>query len=89
MPQIFLTRQVPDRVLARLQASFDVAPYPAEVQVILRAMKTYGMILADNGTGWYVTGAPDPRWSDDDLHTLGSVTGTNFEVVQMGPVSPQ
>jgi len=71
----------------RLQASFDVAPYPAEVQVILRAMKTYGMILADNGTGWYVTGAPDPRWSDDRLGALKQVPSTAFEVIAMGTVT--
>ena len=68
----------------RLKASFNVAPYPPAVQVILRAMKTYGMFVADNGSNWYVSGAPDSRWSDDDLHTLGSVRGRDFEVVYTG-----
>ncbi|HET7416346.1 MAG TPA: hypothetical protein VFJ61_01805, partial [Solirubrobacterales bacterium] len=51
----------------RLKSSYDVSTFPAEVQVILRGLKKYGMILADNGTGWYITGAPDPRWDDDRL----------------------
>ena len=71
----------------RLKASFDVGSYPAEVQVILNAMKKYGMILADNGSGWYVTGAPDPRWSDDRLGGLKQVPSSAFEVVKMGTVT--
>ena len=71
----------------RLKASFDVSSYPAEVQVILTAMKKYGMILADNGSGWYVTGAPDQRWSDDRLGGLKQVPSSAFEVVQMGLVT--
>jgi hypothetical protein len=70
----------------RLKASFDVSGFPAEVRVILNAMKKYGMLLADNGSGWYVSGAPDPRWSDDRLSRLGQVPGSAFEVVQMGPL---
>jgi hypothetical protein len=70
----------------RLKASFDVSPFPAEVQVILRAMKSYGMMVADNGSGWYVSGAPDPRWSDDNLSTLHNVPSSAFEVVKMGTV---
>lgn len=68
----------------RLKASYDVSPLPAEVQVILRAIKKHGMILADNGSGWYVTGAPDPRWSDDRLGALKTVPSSAFEVVRMG-----
>lgn len=71
----------------RLQASFDASSFPAEVQVILRAMKTYGMILADNGSGWYVSGAPDSRWSDTDLDALKSVPSSAFEVIRMGPIA--
>jgi hypothetical protein len=71
----------------RLKASFDVGPYPAEVQVILRALKKYGMILADNGSGWYVTGAPDARWDDDRLGALKQVPSSAFEVVRMGVVT--
>jgi hypothetical protein len=70
----------------RLESSYDVSAYPAEVQVILRALKKYGMILADNGSGWYITGAPDPRWDDDRLGALKQVPSSAFEVVKMGTV---
>lgn len=70
----------------RLRAGFDVSPFPASVQVILNAMQTYGMFVADNGSDWYVSGAPDPRWDDDQLATIRRVTGRAFEVVRMvGP----
>ena len=70
----------------RLAASFDVSGYPAEVQVILRAMQRYGMLLADNGSGWYVTGAPDPRWNDEHLAALTQIPSSAFSVVRMGQV---
>ena len=70
----------------RLKASFDISGFPSEVQVILRALKKYGMIVADNGSNWYLSGAPDPRSSGDNLHTLGAIKGSNFEVVQMGTI---
>ncbi len=65
----------------RLKASFNIAPYPADVQVILRAMKKYGIILADNGSAWFISGKPDPRWNDDNLRSLSQLLGTNFEAV--------
>ena len=65
----------------RLKAGFDITPYPAEVQVILKAMKKYGIILADNGSAWYLSGKPDSRWNDDNLHTLGNLLGSNLEAV--------
>jgi hypothetical protein len=65
----------------RLKASFDVRGYPPEVQVILRAMKKYGIMLADNGSAWFISGKPDPRWNNDNLRTLGQVLGSNFEAV--------
>jgi hypothetical protein len=65
----------------RLKASFDVTPFPAEVQVILRAMKKYGIILADNGSAWFISGKSDTRWNDSNLHTLTQVLGSNFEAV--------
>ena len=71
----------------RLRAAFDVSNFPASVQVILRALKKYGMLVADNGSNWYLSGAPDSRWDDSELHTLGRVHGSDFEVVQMGPVT--
>lgn len=65
----------------RLRASVNIAGYGTQARVILQALKTYGMILADNGSPLYITGAPDRRWDDDVLHALGAVTGTDFEVV--------
>ena len=66
----------------RLKASFDVSGYPRQARIVLAALKRYGMIVADNGSSWYITGAPDARWSNDQLHTLGRVKGSDFEVVQ-------
>jgi len=65
----------------RLKASFDVSGFPPQTRVVLVALKRYGMILADNGSNWYISGAPDPHWSNDDLHSLGRVKGADFEVV--------
>jgi hypothetical protein len=65
----------------RLKASFDISGYPADMQVILQAMKTYGIVLADNGSDWYVSGVPDSRWNNDELHLLDNVTGADFEAV--------
>ncbi|HEY0303658.1 MAG TPA: hypothetical protein VGC44_01740 [Longimicrobiales bacterium] len=73
----------------RLRADFDVSSYPAEVRVILNAMKKYGMLLADNGSGWFVSGAPDPRWNDDNLAALKRVSSASFEVVRMGTIVTQ
>jgi hypothetical protein len=70
----------------RLKASFDISSYSAANQVILRALKKYGMFVADNGPGWFMSGAPDMRWSNDDLGLLKNIKGFNFEVVRMGPV---
>jgi hypothetical protein len=70
----------------RLKASFDISKFPPQSKIILQAMKTYGLILADNGSPWYVSGAPDSRWNDDDLSRLKSVKGSNFEVVYSGPI---
>ena len=55
---------------------------------MLEALKRYGMIVADNGSDWYISGAPDPRWDNDDLHTLGRVTGSDFEVVDTAKLRP-
>ncbi|HLH07104.1 MAG TPA: hypothetical protein VKW78_07700 [Terriglobales bacterium] len=70
----------------RLKAGFDVSGFSATNQVILNAMKKYGIIMADNGSSMYISGAPDSRWDNNDLHNLGSVTAGDFEVVQMNPV---
>jgi hypothetical protein len=65
----------------RLKADYDISGFPQEMQVILQAMKTYGILLADNGANWYVNGAPDERWDNDMLHLLDVLTGDDFEVV--------
>lgn len=67
----------------RLRADFDIAKFPPAAQVILTALKKYGMLLADNGSDWFLSGAPDPRWDDDALNTLKRVKGRDFEVIQM------
>jgi hypothetical protein len=72
----------------RLQASFDISGYSPANQVILTAMKKYGMILADNGGYFFFQGVPDPRWNDDDLENLDAIQSSNFEVVQMTPAYP-
>ena len=70
----------------RLKDSFDVSDFPAEVQVILRGLKKYGMFLADNGSNWYISGTHDDRWSDDNLSEIRRVKGSDFEVVEMGEI---
>jgi len=65
----------------RLKASFDTSGYPTQARVILEALKKYGMILSDNGGAWFISGAPDDRWDNDDLHTLQQVKGSDFEAV--------
>lgn len=70
----------------RLKASFDISNYSPPIQVILRALKKYGMFVADNGGGWFLSGAPDRRWSNDELGMLKTVKGSDFEVVRMETV---
>jgi len=68
----------------RLKASFDVSSFSAETQVILRAMKKYGLVLADNGSAWYISGAPDERWNNDVLVSeFGLIKGSDFEAVDV------
>jgi hypothetical protein len=66
----------------RLKADFDVSPYPAHIQVILKALKKYGLILADIGSNMYVSGAPDERWNNDELQQLGKIKASSFEVIK-------
>jgi hypothetical protein len=73
----------------RLKPSFDVSGYSATNQVILNALKKYGMIMADNGSNMYLSGAPDDRWDNNDLHALGQVKTSDFEVIQMTPLYTQ
>jgi hypothetical protein len=65
----------------RLKASFDTTGFSPNVRVVLRAMMKYGMLLADNGSGWFFSGAPDPRWNEDELATFSRVPSSAFEVV--------
>jgi hypothetical protein len=65
----------------RLRADYDISGFSKTNQVILTALKRYGMFLADNGAAWFLSGAPDPRWNDDDLHQLTKVKGRDFEAV--------
>ncbi len=67
----------------RLRADFDVTGFSSEVQVILQALKKYGMILADNGSAWYILGMPDARWDNDHLHELHQIHGSDFEAVDV------
>ncbi len=70
----------------RLKASYDISRYTGAAKIILTALKKYGMIVADNGTSWYISGATDSRWNDDDLDQLKKVPGTAFEVVKSGAI---
>ena len=72
----------------RLKASVDISHFPKQARIVLQALQTYGMILADNGSNWYISGAPNPKWSNDDLHTLGQITGRDFEVVDTSSLHP-
>jgi hypothetical protein len=69
----------------RLKASVDVSGLPRQARRVARAMKTYGLIVADNGSDWFVSGTPDSRWDDDQLHALGGLSGRDFEVVIPSP----
>jgi hypothetical protein len=70
----------------RLNPSFNISGYPAADQVILQALKTYGMIVADNGSPWYISGSPSDQWDDSTLHHLTQVIGSDFQAVDLAPV---
>jgi hypothetical protein len=70
----------------RLKAEFDISSFPPQARVILQALKQYGMILADNGGNWFISGTADSRWDDDQINTLKRVKGSDFEVVRMGRI---
>src|SRR3954463_16041050 len=80
------TNAPPMGLRLRLKASFNISGYPADDQVILTALKTYGMILADNGSALFVSGAPDTRWNDTNLNLLKNVHASDFEVVNAGTI---
>jgi hypothetical protein len=68
----------------RLKASVDISGFPRQARRVARAMQTYGLIVADNGSDWYITGAPDGRWDNEQLHALDVLSGSDFEVVDVG-----
>jgi len=72
----------------RLKAGIDISGLPAEIRTICRALKKYGMIVADNGGPWYISGAPDARWDDDALHAISQLSGSDFEVVDTRSLEP-
>lgn len=65
----------------RLKKSFDISGFPRQARIVLKALKQYGMIVADNGSDWYISGEPNKNWDNDALHTLSQVEGRYFEVV--------
>ena len=67
----------------RLKSNFDISSFSPDVQVILTALKKYGMILADNGSSWYLSGVPDERWDNDALHEFSQISGAAFEAVDV------
>jgi hypothetical protein len=70
----------------RLKASFSLKGFSGQALVILRALKRYGLIVADNGSPWYITGAPSPHWNEASILQMESVSGADFEAVQSGPL---
>jgi hypothetical protein len=65
----------------RLKASVNISALPRQARIVAQTLKTYGMILADNGSPWFISGAPSPHWNDDALHTLDQLSGRDFQVV--------
>jgi hypothetical protein len=72
----------------RLKAGVNITNLPPQARIVAQAMKTYGLILADNGSNWYIGGAPSPRWSNTELHALGRLSGADFEVVDTSKLRP-
>lgn len=72
----------------RLKASVNISSFPPQARIVLAALKKYGAILADNGSPWYISGAPNAHWSNDQLHSLSRLTGSDFEVVDTSTLRP-
>ena len=70
----------------RMKQSYDCSSFSSEARVVCEGLKHYGLIVADNGSDWYLSGAPDPRWDDDAVGDLKRITGDAFEVVDSGPI---
>ena len=71
----------PTGLRLRLKANMNISSFSRTNQVILTALKHYGMIVADNGSSWFISGAPDNHWNNDDLHALGAIPGSDFEAI--------
>ncbi len=87
----FASRSKSDRLppmglRVRLRADFDMSGFPPSARIILKALQQYGMLLADNGSNWFLSGAPNPKWDDDELATLKRVKGRDLECVVTGPL---
>jgi len=82
------TVPVPFGARFRLKANYNITGFSSQAQIILQAMKTYGIVNADNGSPWYVSGAPDENWDNDILHELDVLTGNNFEAVDTADLMP-
>jgi len=80
-PYNTITNSPPMGLRFRLKSTFTISSFSAHNQVILAALKKYGMIVADNGSSWFINGVPDPRWDNDDLGVLKGIAGSNFEAV--------
>ncbi len=70
----------------RLKADYSLAGFHGESLIVLEALKRYGLIVADNGSPWYITGAPNSHWNDEDLEQIKQVPGSAFEAVDSGPI---
>ena len=68
---------------ARLKASVDISGFPPQARAVAQALKTYGAIVADNGSAWYISGTQDDRWSNDQLSALSHLAGSDFEAVDV------
>jgi hypothetical protein len=85
----YTSRSLPPMGLrVRLRLNYPTTSFPPQARLVLRALKRYGMIVADNGSSWFVSGEPDPDWDNDDLHTLGRIKGSDFRVVDTSSLRP-
>jgi len=73
----------------RLKASTDISHLPRQARIVAKALKRYGLIVADNGSDWYISGAPNRHWDNDQLHALGGITGRDFEAVDARSLRPR
>jgi hypothetical protein len=85
----YTSRSLPPMGLRlRLRSNYPTAAFPPQARIILRALKRYGMVVADNGSSWYVSGAPDPSWDNEDLHSLSRLKGSDFRAVDTSKLRP-